>query len=130
MTPAEVAQAAKWQPKESAILRGILDAFAWNTDVRIWRQNTGAARLPGKNRTTQVVRFGVKGAADLTGIVIATGRRVEIEVKRPGNKPTAEQVSYGEFIRKNGGIYLVVHSIQETLDLLEAELYPNGRPKR
>lgn len=111
-------------PLESAIMRACVEALRWSKDVVVWRQNTGAARLKGKGGREQTVRFGVKGAADLTGIVTATGRRIEIEVKRPGEKPTPHQVSYGEFIRAHGGIYLLVHSVNEMLALIEQELRP------
>jgi Ni,Fe-hydrogenase III small subunit len=41
------------------------------------------------------------------GIYPPSGRMVAIEVKRPGCKPTPEQVAFLAAIRKNGGIAIV-----------------------
>lgn len=82
---------------------------------RIWarRQNSGAVRT----QRGQLLRFGVTGAADITGI-LPNGIRLEIECKMPGRHPTPEQGAFLQAIRANNGVALVVHSVQELIDKL------------
>ena len=46
------------------------------------------------NGKTRVIRSGKAGQSDLYGWVIKTGRHVEIEVKRDGEKPTPKQLEW------------------------------------
>jgi hypothetical protein len=109
-------------PPESTIVSGILTALSYRRDVKVWRQNTGAARLPGRGGELALVRFGRPGAADISGLVVGSGRRLEIEVKRPGGKQSEAQEQYEREIRNAGGIYLLAHSVEECLSALSAEL--------
>lgn len=101
---------------EHAIQQAILSALGRRRDVRVWRANSGMAF--GKARA---VRFGVPGQADVSGI-LAGGCRLELEVKRPGEKPTAQQVLFGEMIRRFGGVWAVVYSVEEAIAIVEAAL--------
>ena len=49
---------------EAALLASILREFGSRPGLRLWRQNTGAARTS----TGALVRFGVPGQADISGI--------------------------------------------------------------
>ncbi len=91
----------------------ILRTFATRSDMRLWRANTGAARF-GK----RVVRFGIPGQADLTGI-LAGGRRLEIEVKAPGGTQTIEQEHYQQIIQRFGGVYVLAYSVADVYRALE-----------
>ena len=82
---------------------------------KLWRQNTGAVKIPETNR---FVRFGIPGQADITGIT-PNGRRVEIEVKQPGKKQTPSQKTFQAMITENGGIYMVATSFDDVLKLKE-----------
>lgn len=73
------------------------------TDLTIWRNNTGAAF----DREGRMIKFGVKGQADISGIMKPLGTRIEIEVKRPGGKQRPEQKQYGQMIKDHGGVYLL-----------------------
>jgi hypothetical protein len=42
-----------------------------------------------------------------------TGRFLAIEVKRPGGKPTPEQLQFIDTINQAGGLAFVAHSIEE-----------------
>jgi hypothetical protein len=77
-----------------------------------WRNNTGAAMLPGKGGKMRPVRFGKKGHADIFGI-IPGGRWVVVETKLPGNKPTPEQVAFLARVREMGGVAILAHSVDE-----------------
>jgi len=77
----------------------------------IWKQAVGAGQINGR-----YIAFGVKGAADLTGI-LRDGTRLEIEVKTGKARQTPHQVEYQRMIEGMGGIYLVARS---GTDLIEA----------
>lgn len=57
--------------------------------IVIHRRNTGAMRDGGR-----FVRFASPGQADLYGWITSTGQHIEIEVKRPGNRPTPRQLEW------------------------------------
>ena len=86
---------------QSDLILMVSKTFA--TDLTIWRNNTGAAF----DREGRMIKFGVKGQADISGIMKPLGTRVEIEVKRPGGKQRPEQKQFGQMIQDHGGVYLV-----------------------
>lgn len=75
--------------------------------MRLWRSNVGVARV-GK----RVVRFGVVGQADLTGI-LPGGVRLEIEVKSSTGQQREEQRWYQETIERFGGVYVLARSVED-----------------
>ena len=79
---------------------------------RFWPQETGAAYREGK-----LIHYGLKGSADISGIVIG-GTRVEMEAKTGRATQQDNQVAFEKMIKKFGGIYFVFHTPQEALDLL------------
>src|SRR4051794_33690092 len=95
--------------EEKTLQLEILRQFATRPELRLWRANTGVAVPLG---TDHVVRFGVRGQADLSGIVRG-GRRLEIEVKSPRGRRSPQQVKWGEMIARFGGIYIVARSVNE-----------------
>ena len=92
-------------------MRDIL-AYLGVRGIMAWRNNTGAMAIPaGRGGKSRYVRFGVRGQADITGI-LKNGIRLEIEVKRPDfRKPAAgsatisqrEQQAFLDAIRAQGG---------------------------
>ncbi len=93
---------------EKQIQNLILLTFGTRHDMRLWRANVGAARM-GPRR---VVRFGVPGQADLTGI-LPGGIRLEIEVKNNSGQQSAEQRNYQRIIERFGGIYVLARSVDD-----------------
>ena len=55
---------------------------------------------------SRVIEFGVKGQADITGI-LPGGRRLEVEVKAGHDRMRPDQERFGQMIRTAGGIYVV-----------------------
>jgi len=102
---------------EKSIQNAILRAYATRPDMRLWRQNTGAARFKG-----QVVHFGVPGQADITGI-LHDGRRIEIEVKSETGRQSPEQQRYQRMIERFGGIYILARSVEDVTAALRAKGY-------
>jgi len=92
---------------EKEIQNDILRAFGTVTTLRLWRANVGAARIG-----TRTIRFGIPGQADLTGI-LPDGRRLEIEVKAPAGRQTAQQRSFQNMIERFHGVYILARSVEE-----------------
>lgn len=113
-------------PLEKHIQKAILNALKWRKDVLAWRQNTGVARQQNKDGPQRFIRFGVAGQADITGVVL-DGRRLEIEVKRPGQKPTEDQIRFGRRITEMGGIWFVATSVEHCIEQLDAALGKGAR---
>ena len=80
-------------------------------DVRLWRQNTGAALMGD-----QMVSFGRAGAFDVTGVVRG-GRRVEIELKVGSRTLTDEQIATLRLHMELGTLCGVCRSVGHVLDL-------------
>jgi hypothetical protein len=72
--------------------------------LTIWRNNTGAI-----HDGTRLVRFGIPGQADISGILKPLGCRIEIEVKRPDRKgrQSEAQKNFQTMITNHGGLYLL-----------------------
>lgn len=103
--------------KESEILKSIMVAIGNEPDFRVWRNSTGA--LP--DVTGRLVKFGLApGSADLIGILAPWGRLVALEVKthRRGSKQSEDQRNWERVIREMGGVYEVVRSASEALEVL------------
>jgi len=93
---------------EKQIQNAILRAFGTRSDMRLWRANAGGAQF-GK----RFVRFGVKGQADLTGVMLPGGRRIEIEVKAPTGRQSREQRDFQAMIEKFNGVYILARSVAD-----------------
>ena len=95
---------------EVDFMRALMLALGQRADLRIWRQNSGTIVFREPGRGTRAFHAGPpKGAADLSGIVIPEGWRLEIECKA-GTARTPEQVRWGEFIARSGGVYVLVEA--------------------
>lgn len=74
---------------EAEIVDQVLDACKI-LGLAIERPNTGAAVYQGTDGSKRHVRFGEAGDSDFRG-TLPGGRRLGLEIKRPGQKPTPEQ---------------------------------------
>ncbi len=101
--------------RESSIVRSILFNFGNDTRLRLWRQNTGAARIKGR-----LIRFGHPGQADISGI-LANGRRLEIECKSKTGRLSAPQVAFKAMIEAYGGLHIVARDVGDVDAVLERE---------
>lgn len=98
---------------EKQIQNEILRVLGSCPDVRLWRANTGVATF-GDRR----VAYGLKGSADLTGI-LQGGRRIDIEVKGPGGRLSKEQVAFGDTMTRMGGVYCVARCVEDAVRAVE-----------
>jgi len=116
----------------NTILRAILAEYGTRPDMRIWPASVGAARYGGR-----LVRFGVAGQADLTGILrlrMATtcprceavfyrphdGVRLEVEVKAGADTQRREQGDYEKMVTRFGGIYVLARSAGDVARAINA----------
>lgn len=102
-------------------MREILVAIGSRTDVRLWRQNAGRARVTSHSGTDRWIEMAPSGAADLTGI-LKDGRRLEIEVKRPRLGLTADQLRWKAMVERFGGVYVLAHSAAEATSAVNRAL--------
>lgn len=72
--------------------------------VRLWRQPAGRLELARGGW----VDAAPVGAADLTGVVVPEGWRIEIEVKGPRTRTTPEQIHWREQLAACGAIALQI----------------------
>lgn len=101
--------------RESKVVAQCL-AFLRLRRVFAWRNNTGAA-LAGK----QLIRFGFVGSSDIIGVA-KDGRFLAVECKRQnGGVLSNAQRVFLDKVRQNGGIALVVHSVDELAQGLTQE---------
>lgn len=85
---------------ESTITHEII-AYLAARRYLVWRRNVaGIIVMPHGGRA----KIGERGQADLWGWDSDSGRHIEIEVKAPGNKPTAAQESWLSLCRAGGCI--------------------------
>lgn len=94
---------------ERDVVKFVMNYFAFNKNVTVWRRNTGA--LPVGKR---FIRFGAPGMSDIYGIVRRTvcpicgravryGVHIEIECKKYGGRLSAAQKDYlAEITQMNG----------------------------
>jgi hypothetical protein len=103
--------------KEGSVLNAVSQ---WLTLKRIphWRMNSGGL----KDGHGRLVRFGAKGMSDFFAIGPA-GISIWIECKRPrGGRLSEPQREFLDCINRNGGIGIVVNSIES----LEQQLKEAG----
>ena len=81
------------------------DVLKWLNEcgfIWAWRRNVGAMPMPQRGGSPRWVSFGQKGMSDVEGVIILTlpgddyplAVHLEVEVKRPGQKPTPHQMAW------------------------------------
>lgn len=103
---------------ESEILSAIRKDLGRERDLVLWRLSQGGA-MAREGGQTYRAGLSVNGAADLVGVLAPAGRWFCLEVKSARGKQSAAQVLWGNLVRKMGGFYAVVRSVEEARDALE-----------
>jgi len=100
-------------PSEHAIQSDVRLVLGLDPNVVLWRNNVGSLERPYGGR----VRYGLcVGSSDLIGIVTAVvdghtvGRFLALEVKRPNERPTKDQLLFLRLVQARGGVAAVVSS--------------------
>lgn len=94
---------------ESNLVAEILLRFGAHPNVRIWRANV----LVAKDARGRVVRAGITGQADISGLLGPTGRRIEIECKSATGRQSEEQRRWQVMIESLGGLYVLARSTDD-----------------
>lgn len=84
---------------------------------RAWRNNAVVAAIDGR-----VIRAGIKGQADITGIAAPSGRRIEIEVKAGRDRMRPEQAAFREAVLAAGGIHVIARDVAGALEELRKQI--------
>lgn len=101
---------------EALILFSILKSYGAHPRLRLWRANTGAAMVHGR-----LVRFGVPGQGDISGLISPSGRRLEIEVKAARGRQSDDQKRWERVITSMGGLYVLARDVETVDRALAAE---------
>ena len=113
---------------EGYVVSACLDYLAVR-GIHAWRNNSGVSRPERRDGSRGFVRFGHVGSADIIG-VLPGGRFLGIECKAPRGNLSRHQLEFGQRVRADGGIYMVVRSVDdliEQLQELENLAAPEGR---
>jgi hypothetical protein len=105
-------------PRETTLVAACLQLLALR-GVFAWRNNSGAFVL-GEGKGRRFVRAGMKGSADILG-VLPGGRFLAVECKIGRNRPTTAQTAFLNTIRAAGGLALVVWDVKELAEALDTE---------
>jgi hypothetical protein len=100
---------------ETKLQYAIQEALCWLPGCEAWRCNTG--KRGGVRFGLQDLKNKTAGTPDLIGIV--DGVFLAVEVKLPGQWPTAEQEARLEQIRKLGGIALVGRDVKGVVEVVQ-----------
>lgn len=98
--------------KEKDLQRQVLDYLSLR-HIFNYRNNSGAmvSEYKGKKR---FMRFGATGSPDI--VMVMDGIYIGVEVKGTNGKQSDGQKVFQEELEKAGGMYLLVHSMEEFLD--------------
>ena len=109
-------------PSEQAIRSDIRLTLGLDPDVVLWRNNVGLLDRPSGGR----VRYGLAvGSSDLIGIITTlfdgcrVGRFLALEVKRPGERATKDQLLFLHLVQARGGVGAVVGSPTQAVAVVE-----------
>ena len=100
--------------REQDIQRTILQ-YLHLRGILAWRNNSGAMRAITPTGKSRLVRFNTAtGSSDIFA-VLPGGRFLSIEVKRPGNKPTARQADWLATVTAHGGLAIVATCVEDVM---------------
>jgi hypothetical protein len=104
---------------ERDLLHLILSSWGAHPQLRIWRANTGvgwfANGQPARKTDSGAypVKFGTPGQGDVSGLVLPSGRRLEIETKFARGQQSDDQKSFQRMIERFGGLYVLARSLED-----------------
>jgi hypothetical protein len=103
--------------EEADIQRAIIETLR-SMNIFAFRNHSQGIKLAGRGR----VKNPNRGAPDILAIIPPKGIFLGIEVKKPGGKPSPEQLQWIDDIRANGGIAFVCDDVNQLKTLLATYL--------
>jgi hypothetical protein len=100
---------------EIALQNRILKALSKFPDVIAFKRSVGHAIAP----SGATVSFGVKGEADIQGIIGPRGMFFGIEVKLPLQLRRPEQITWADIMTAQGACVGVAYSVADAVSLME-----------
>lgn len=104
---------------ERDLVHAILSTWGAHPALRIWRANTGMGWFKDGEPARKTdpgaypVRFGTPGQGDISGLVLPSGRRLEIETKFARGRQNNDQKSFQRMIENFGGLYVLARSLDD-----------------
>ncbi len=115
------ASVRKRKSRKAVVPEKVIQAkiLAWlkQTGLLHWRQNSGCLFVGRR-----MITLGVAGLPDIIVVIPPTGKFVGIEVKSSTGKLRPKQEEFRDRLRKEGGSYYVVRSVEETQDAITKEM--------
>ena len=113
----------RWEPKEQDVLNSVLQYLAIEKQrgMVVWfeRMNSGATRYQDRNGKQRFVRYGFKGCPDIHGM-LADGRPLYLEVKKPSGRVQPEQREFIERAVMHGAAAAIVRSVEDAVEVIRA----------
>lgn len=112
--------------REAFVLHDVLKHWGAHPQLRIWRVNTGVGWFANGQPARKTdpgaypVEFGVKGQADISGLLLPTGRRLEIETKTQRGRQSEHQKRWQAMIERMGGLYVLARGLGDVDQALAA----------
>jgi hypothetical protein len=100
--------------RESDLVKAVLELLALRS-VCAWRANAGVVKLGRR-----LIRLGPAGMPDVLAVLRPGGRLLGIECKAPRGRLRPSQVAFRDNLLAAGGLYLVIRSLDELADALDA----------
>lgn len=86
-----------------------------------WRQNTMGVYCGSDDQGKAKFRKApATGVADILG-VLPNGRFLAIECKRPGGKPSPEQIEFIDNVNANGGLAFIADNLDIVIETIEKQ---------
>jgi len=103
----------------SKLKNEILLALGRRPDVLVWNNPTGMF-TPYDRPLSPPVRCGIPGQADILAVVGPRGRLVGIECKTGSGTQSEAQKSWQNALERRGGVYGVVRSVEDAINLVQS----------
>jgi hypothetical protein len=108
----------KLKYSESQLQKAILHRLAWTKNIYYIRNNSYAGRIIGNDGKTWYMRNNKKGSPDI--ILLKNGFWLGLEIKTEEGRQSPEQKQAEKDIRKAGGHYFIIRSLEELEAVLES----------
>lgn len=95
------------------LVKDIVIELSRDPNIRVWENPTGVARDIEDDE--RVIRFGLKGSADIIGVMGPHGKILCIEVKTGSAVQSTRQINFMNMIRERGGVYILARSVQDAV---------------
>lgn len=99
---------------ETDIKRAIMDYLeleASRGKLHFWPVHLGPVKVGGARK-----RNPMRGHPDIAGVLVPTGRYFGIEVKKPNERFTQEQMDWALKLQKAGALFLTATCVEEVIE--------------